>query len=76
MKKIFIYLFFTMAFIVAGLVTLSEVSNLVLFDLAPVSQVTGSRMSSDYQVRPIHMGYKTEAIAAFKAEIEQEAVEV
>lgn len=76
MKKVFIYLFFTIAFIVAGLVTITEISNLALFDITPVSQVTGSRISGDYQVRPIHVGYKTKTIAAFKTEIGSEAVEI
>ena len=67
MKKAIYYFLFTSVFILAGLTTVSAISNIPLIDIYPFNQITSSHTSGHYQVRSINFDYKTEAIAAFKS---------
>ncbi|WP_440896168.1 hypothetical protein ACS127_16825 [Amphibacillus sp. Q70] len=76
MKKFFYVLFFTVTFVFASLSTVAAVSNLTFFDFFSVNEVTATRTSGNYQVKPINSLYKTETIEAFKSHIDQEAASV
>lgn len=76
MKKFFYGLFFTVTFVFASFSTIAAISNLSFFDFLSVNEVTTTRMSGNYHVKPISIFYKTETIEAFKSNIDHEAVSV
>ncbi|HHU18731.1 MAG TPA: hypothetical protein GXZ58_00480 [Bacilli bacterium] len=76
MKKMIYYFLFVSVVIFAGLTTVSAISNIQFVDIYPNNQLTSSPTSGHYQVRSINFDYKTEAIAAFKSNGNDQFVEV
>ena len=76
MKKIVYYIALTCVAIMALLSTVTAITNLTFFDYYPINQLTVSKSSVDYSVKKINFDFKTEAIATFKSNDDEQIVAI
>lgn len=76
MKKIALNSVITIVFLVASVATISEVSNLGFSDISSTNSTRQVRFSENLNLKSLQVGFKTEVIAAFNSEVDEEAVGV
>lgn len=76
MKKIVYYIALTCVAIMALLSTVTAITNITFFGYYPINQLTVSKSSDDYSVKKINFDFKTEAIATFKSNDDEQKVAI
>lgn len=76
MKKLLYRLLLTLVVMIALISTITGITNLVFLDFLPANQVTNSRTSENYSLKVIQFDFKTESIATFKPNPEDQRVAI
>ena len=76
MSKLLYQLLLSVIVVIALLSTVTAITNIVILDFLPVNQVTNSRSSRSYSFKVIQFDFKTETIATFKSNPEDQKVAI
>ena len=76
MKKLLYRLLLTTVVLLALLSTVTAITNIQFLNIYPVNQVTISQPSVNYSFRSIDFEFKTETIATFKSNSDEQKIAV